>query len=272
MKRQPWRLVLRSVVGTSHSSTGKPCEDASAHMLFECPRVGEVLIAVVSDGAGTASQSQLGSRLACETFIEIVRQYLSAGHRVSEINRGTAEEWLAQVASAIEERARDAENQTRDYACTLLAAVVSEDTAAFLQIGDGAIVISHGEEDGWSWVFWPQHGQFVNTTNFIVSENARDVLDFDLAPRRIDELAIFTDGLEDLVLHHASRTVHEPFFNSVFKPVRESAAYGYDEGLSIGLEHYLGSSIVCERTDDDKTLLIATRKNCIPDIASESAA
>jgi serine/threonine protein phosphatase PrpC len=86
------------------------------------------------------------------TFIQLVRDYFCAGHRASEINRSTAEEWLQQVASAIEQRARDAEHQSRDYACTLLAAIVSEDAAAFLQIGDGAIVISHGEEDGWSWV------------------------------------------------------------------------------------------------------------------------
>src|SRR5262249_12376686 len=143
--------------------------------------------------------------------------------------------------------------------------------AAFLQIGDGAIVISHGEEDGWSWVFWPQHGEFANTTNFIVSDNARECLAFDLAPRRIDELAIFTDGLEDLVLHQASRTVHQPFFNSVFKPVRESVAQGYDESLSTSLERYLESPIVCERTDDDKTLVIATRRTAVPIAVPESA-
>src|SRR5258708_4734397 len=144
MKSAPWRLVRCSVVGTSHLSTRKPCEDACAHMVFECPPdVGQLLVAVVSDGAGSASHSQLGSHIACEKFIAVVQVYLSTGGRVCDINRRLAEEWLQQVASEIEERAKASDHQTRDYACTLLAAIVSEDAAAFLQIGDGAIVISH---------------------------------------------------------------------------------------------------------------------------------
>ena len=108
---------------------------------------------------------------------------------------------------------------------------------------------SHGEEDGWSWVFWPQHGEFANTTNFVVSENALDVLEFELAPRRIDEIALFTDGLENLVLHHGSKTVHDPFFNALLKPIRQSINDGYDESLSEKLTAYLGSPAFCERTD-----------------------
>jgi len=93
--------------------------------------------------------------------------------------------------------------------------------AVFLQIGDGAIVAtSHGEEeDEWSWIFWPQKGPFANTTTCCL-EDALQVLEFELLPRRIDEIAMFTDGLEGLVLHHKTKTVHDPFFNAVMKPLR----------------------------------------------------
>lgn len=157
------------------------------------------------------------------------------------------------------DRADDEERDVREYACTLLGAVVSPTAAAFLQVGDGAIVVSHGEEDGWSYVFWPQHGEFANTTNFIVSPNAMEALEFDLATRRIEEIAVFTDGIENLVLHQASRTVHEPFFNQMFRPVRDSDAEGFNGALSEGLRRYLSGPAICERTDDDKTLILATR-------------
>jgi hypothetical protein len=110
-------------------------------------------------------------------------------------------------------------------------------------------------------VFWPQHGEFANTTNFVVSVNALQVLEFELAPRRVDEIALFTDGLENLVLHHSTKTVHDPFFNALLKPIRRSTSAGYDEDLSEKLKLYLDSPAFCERTDDDKTLLIASRKS-----------
>jgi hypothetical protein len=103
-------------------------------------------------------------------------------------------------------------------------------------------------------------GEFANTTNFVVSDNALDVLEVEHARRPIDEIALFTDGIENLVLHRGTKTVHDPFFNAVLKPVRDSTSVGYDESLSEKLKAYLSSPAFSERTDDDRTLLIATRK------------
>ena len=51
-----------------------------------------------------------------------------------------------------------------------------------------------------------------------------------------------------------------PFFERFIKPVEASAARGRDGSLSSALHNYLGSAAVNERTDDDKTLVIATRR------------
>jgi hypothetical protein len=257
----PWRIVRASVVGSSHIKAGTPCQDCSLHKLVESTAIGPVLVAVISDGAGSAEHAAIGSLTTCQTFVALVQTFIGSGGDVSSLDRTYAEAWVKQIVQELESKARENGNDLRDYACTLLAAIIANDAAAFMQIGDGAIVTSHGEEDGWSWVFWPQHGEFANTTNFVVSDNALQVLEFDLAPRRIDEIALFTDGLENLVLHHSTKTVHDPFFNSLLKPIRRSASAGYDQDLSEKLEQYLGSPAFCERTDDDKTLLIASRKS-----------
>jgi len=213
MASAQWRIVGASVIGSSHIKTGAPCQDFSLHQLIESASSGPVLVAVISHGAGSAEHAAIGSSTACHTFISLVRLFVANGGKVSSLDRTHAESWVKEIAAQLECKARESGQVLKDYACTLLAAVVGNDAAAFIQIGDGAIVTSHGEEDGWSWVFWPQHGEFANTTNFVVSENALQVLDFELAPRRIDEIALFTDGLENLVLHHSSKTVHDPFFN-----------------------------------------------------------
>jgi Protein phosphatase 2C len=261
MSAAPWRIVGASVVGSSHISGGIPCQDFSLHTLIEA-EVGQVLVAVVSDGAGTAKEASAGSYTACNTFIALVQAFIAEGGRVSSIDRTRVEHWIKTIADTLERTAQQSGHHVREYACTLLAAVVADDASVFLQIGDGAIVTSHGEEDGWSWVFWPQHGEFANTTNFVVSEDALEVLEVDHAPRRIDEIALFTDGIENLVLHRGTKTVHVPFFNALLKPIRGSANIGYDESLSEKLGAYLGSPAFSERTDDDRTLLIASRKLC----------
>jgi hypothetical protein len=53
--------------------------------------------------------------------------------------------------------------------------------------------------------------------------------------------------------------VHQGFFHDMMRPVRESRAQGLDPRLSEALGNYLSSAEICERTDDDKTLILATR-------------
>lgn len=219
-----------------------------------------MLVAVVADGAGSAAHSDVGSWLATKTLIEFVEIYLADGGELSELERSVACGWIFEVRAALEATAKANGHAARDYACTLLAVLAGERATAFLQIGDGAIVVSHGEEDGWSYVFWPQHGEYANTTNFVIAPNAEDLPDFELASRRVDEFAVFSDGIEKLVLHDATRTVHESFFRKMLPPVRNLKAPGVDAELSEGLKRYLSSPVICDRTDDDKTLVLASRR------------
>jgi len=219
-----------------------------------------VLVAVVCDGAGSAAYSEVGSWLASTTFAELVEVYFENRGRLIDISRETVVGWITSTAERLSARAREDGNALKDYSCTLLAAIVGNKAAAFAQIGDGAIVVSHGEADGWSWVFWPQHGEYANQTVFVLSDDATEALEFNLAPRRIDEIAVFSDGIERMVLHGASKAVNDPFFDQMFEPVRASTSPGLDQKLSGKLKEYLGSAAVNARTNDDKTLLMATRR------------
>ncbi len=73
----------------------------------------------------------------------------------------------------------------RDYACTLLFALVGVEAAVFRQIGDGVIVVND-QSSHWSWVFWPERGEFANTTFFVTDAVAADHLRFDQRHGSID--------------------------------------------------------------------------------------
>lgn len=259
MARPSWRAASACEVGTSHIGSGTPCQDNAAHGIIRT-KEGPVLVAVVCDGAGSSAHSEIGSWLASTTFLELVEVHFENGGRLVDIDRDKVVGWIASTAERLTVRAREDGNTPKDYSCTLIAAIVGNKAAAFAQIGDGAIVVSHGEADGWSWVFWPQHGEYANQTVFVLSDNAVDALEFSLAPRRIDELAMFSDGIERMVLHGATKAVNAPFFDKMFVPVRASKARGLDQNLSEKLKNYLGSPVVNARTNDDKTLLMATRR------------
>jgi hypothetical protein len=270
MPPSAWRISFASEIGSSHKSTGSPCQDSSSHAFVETA-TGQILVVAVSDGAGSAAHSHIGSSIAVATLIADVEHFLISGGALPDIDSAVASRWVHSAATAAIAAAETNGHDAREYSCTLLPAIVGERQAAFIQVGDGAIVVSHGEDDGWSYVFWPQHGEFANTTNFIQSPQIEEALAFDLAPRRINEIAIFSDGIENLVLHKASRSVHQSFFQSMSQPIRKSEAKGIDSELSEALRRYLASPVICERTDDDKTLVLASRQGSTT-LKDESAA
>jgi len=258
MPDSPWRVAMASSIGTSHVAAAQPCQDAHFHVEAIGPDDERIMVLAVSDGAGTAALAEVGAALVCDTFGRLVAAYVGQGGRVGTIGRPLVERWITGVIYRLELHARQTRAAVEDYACTLLAAAVGEREAMFVQIGDGAIVLSAGE--GWKHVFWPQHGEFANTTNFVTSAHRFEALELEVSNRRVEELAIFTDGLEHLVLQKAAKAVHAPFFESMFPAVRRSIASGVDAELSRALGGYLSSAPVNDRTDDDKTLILASRR------------
>lgn len=254
-----WRHAHVSIRGTSHAKTGKPCQDYSLCRTWSGPDGREVLLAAASDGAGSADRSDEGSRLACTMFADAVERHLAGGGRVEQLTRAFFEAWLGRFQRAVRALAAEAGCRSREFACTFLAAIVGDEETVFVQIGDGAIVFSE-KEDAYMWEFWPQQGEYENTTYFATQSSAKKYLQHSLhTGRKYGEIAVFTDGLQRLALHYQSRTAYEPFFRPFFSVLRrlntgEEARYGDS------LRAFLDSGRVNERTDDDKTLVVATRQ------------
>lgn len=221
-----------------------------------------MLLAVACDGAGSASRSLEGASLAVDWFLRDFGD-ASTSLGLDGITKEFVEDWLSRVRAEIRDRAEAADLSSREFACTILGAVVGHDRAAFFQIGDGAIVVSNrAEPDDYGWIFWPQHGEFANQTNFITQENALEALEFELEERCIDEIAIFTDGIERLVLDLQEKTAHAPFFRPLFRWLVqiEPAVVSLGIPASEVVSRYLGSKQINDRTDDDKTLILASRR------------
>ncbi len=251
-----WRYAAASVAGTSHRREDLPCQDAHSCEIV-ASQGGDILIAAVSDGAGSASHGGTGAEYVCRTFVSIVDEDLRCNYPPGD------QQWLvekmAQTRAGLLNEAKRRDLPARQLAATMLCAVVSENWSVFGQVGDGAIVAPEAATGDWSWLFWPQRGEYANTTYFLTDPAAMDVLEADVMHQGLTELSLFTDGLQHLVLHYVEQTVHSPFFEGMIAPVRRSSAIGEDKALSEALASYLRSPTVTSRADDDLTLLIASR-------------
>ena len=250
-----WKTIKASAIGTSHLDSQTECQDSHKVDVVQTEDSNQYLIAVVSDGAGSAINSSIGSKTTCETLAELVTQSLKTDQD-SALTENNATQWVQIVRDEINIIAEKEDLEVREYACTLLCAVVSNKGALFFQIGDGAMIVSKFGLMGI--VFWPDNGEYANSTYFITDENAIDRLRILKVESNIDELAIFSDGIQNLALTNSSKTPHYPFFNSMFEFLRKVKNADYDN-LDKKLELFLQSENINSRTDDDKTLVLATR-------------
>lgn len=251
-----WRFVGSSVRGTAHQRSGVPCQDAhEARIVGEGPD-GPVLVLACADGAGTAELGQDGARIACARIVELAAERVAQGHGVRQMDDGMLRLWIDRAAETLALQAEAAGRRSRDYACTLLVALVDDYGAAFAQVGDGAIVVGDGE--GYAPVFWPQSGEYANTTFFITDPPERRPVCTAVRAPGPAEVALFTDGVQSLALRFADRTAHAPFF-ALFFPALRAQPPGEAQALRAELDAFLSSDPVNQRTDDDRTLVIATR-------------
>jgi hypothetical protein len=182
------------------------------------------------------------------------------GGELSQITRMFVSEWLTRFQNEVATRAEAAGLQPRDFACTLLAAVLTADAGVFVQVGDGAIVVScQDDPEEFAWIFWPDKGEYANVTSFATQDDVHESFYFEHRAETFTEIALFTDGLERLALHFQTNSVHSPFFQAMFGPMRVAEA-GHSPTRSEHLAAFLNSPQVNQRTDDDKTLLLATRR------------
>lgn len=251
-----WKIVGASVRGTSHVSTAAPCQDASYAVVVETS-VGHVLVVACADGAGSAERSRDGARFACSALTGEVSDTLT-GVELADVRREHVETWYLHVHAALDGFARELGTTVRELACTLLLAIVGPSHAVFAQIGDGAIITDGGEAGGYGPVFWPQSGEYANSTYFATDQEALRHLQVATVTRRLSDIALLTDGLQSLALQFATRTAHVPFFEPMFTQLRSREESDL-EALQSALAAWLDSRAVNERTDDDKTLVLATR-------------
>jgi Protein phosphatase 2C len=274
-----WKALSRSVTGTRHVRNHQPCQDWG-----NVRTMGGVLFGAVADGAGSACYADRGAQIAVATtldFLQSTEEWLQQRrrswrcwgakttppppHLVQKLFTKT----LHQVLMAFSAQANG--HGIEDFACTLIAFVATRDWLAAMQIGDGFLVVTtsgsgigpslsfRGDPQAYHLLFSPHKGEYANQTSFVTSADALTQLQTRIVERP-RFICAATDGLESVAIRQRDRTCFAPFFHPLREYLQELAQPLPDVPAGNADQYlldFLQSERLNQRTDDDKTLLLA---------------
>ena len=250
-----WKFISTSVTGKSHIDRNEKGQDYCRSGVIQISDK-EFFIGLVADGAGSTTDGGLGAKIACEITYSSILSTIGQVIDPSLITEKDIKNWIISSRESIDRHAKKNGKHLKDYACTLNGSVIGSNYSIYFQIGDGGIVINSGHE--YQPIFWPEQGEYINTTYFISDESFLEHLNIKQMDCSPNEIALFTDGLQNLVLSYSQKTAHNGFFSPLFDYLRKNPCNEFVD-LSTPLHTFLNRTEINDRSDDDKTLILALR-------------
>ena len=153
------KFVAASVAGGLHVSKNLPCQDHYKYVK------AKNLVAVVSDGAGSAKYGKIGARIVCETVCDLLKNADFANIEKEIIN----------VVKVVRNKLclhrfnkHKNEKGLADFAATLLGVVYQNNKGVFFHIGDGAAISLNDKKEFVA--SRPENGDFSCETFFFTQQ------------------------------------------------------------------------------------------------------
>ena len=243
--------------GASHLKDGTPNQDSVVVASAFLGRLGPAAIMAVSDGAGSARYSQLGSQAACAAGVASLARQLDRNRSIAvkgHLLRSALQRAVRSARRSVVETAHRSAGavNVNDYACTVMLALASERLVGVAHVGDGCVVAGDGDE--WRLLSSPDNGEFANETKFLTN------------PRNLPRIAVtsgsgircvatITDGLQDVALSLGTAP-YERFWTPLYRALNRSSASTPDAVLETLLRKVGDAG----KATDDCTIAVCIRK------------
>lgn len=260
MTADRWKWCATSVRGFSHAEAEMPCQDAYAVRISQTG----CLVAIVSDGAGSAKHSAEGSQLLCDELskflahrIDSTRTFSSESLNALELPhvRECVEEGIAVIRDSLVNIARQQGGSLSDFNATLVGTIANASGGAFFHIGDGAALATSSVNPRLFAISVAENGEYANETFFYTQEDWRTRLRFLEFDGNHDLLVLMTDGVTPVALAKGGAAPFIPFLDPVTKFLSECDT---DIGQA-GLIELLQRDALRAISGDDKTIVWAKR-------------
>lgn len=274
-----WVIAKGSSIGGRHIEDKLPCQDSNAvYVNLE----NDYILAIVSDGAGSASHSEIGSKIVVDKGIEILNEKLSKIPFSELIHKERIEvekffiEFYKLLHNNLVEYSLENGIPIKSLAATSIVVVLNNAGLICSHIGDGRAGYQDFENN-WHSVLEPSKGEEVNQTIFITSdiwENPTEFIKTIKVNNPIQSFTLMSDGCESATyelnrfneesqLYEKLNNPYPKFFNPNIEILRKLVADGKSseeiDDLWVKFLHNGNSKFESEL--DDKTIILGTLIN-----------
>jgi hypothetical protein len=270
LARGGWTSIGGSVIGPSHEDLSQCRQDEFAHNI-----VGDLYVAAIADGLGSAEFAQVGAAICCRHVVARIKEALtfasseraiepSATVRMERV--GDPVSWaeviktsVLEVRSKLKPTHRKINGVVKPlFDTTLVGVVASPESGFFFHIGDGCGVAALSIEAGdfrQIVVSPPENGDFSNITYPVTMDGFEQHLR--ITPfTRANLIFLMTDGVTPFALEGDEKTLRPRFLQPIDVHLFDRRSPKGADALSQTLN---GDDV--RRSDrDDKTLVWARRR------------
>ncbi len=247
MKKTPKdiRVIATKITGSLHEAKQTPCQD-----FYHYACSGNKLVAVVSDGAGSAKYGKIGAKIICETIVDLLintplKNAEQTVKRAIEIARGKL--MLHRLNKS------KSEQEILNFSATIVGVMYHREQGIFFHIGDGAGIAVHSTAPLDYTLSQPMNGRFSCETYFYTMNNWRSNLRFTKISKT-EALFLMTDGVTNFALSEDMRSLKKGFIEPINQYLqRESNKLRAVKALNNTLDTKQARKL----NSDDKTFLWA---------------
>jgi len=240
------RVIATKITGSLHEAKQTPCQD-----FYHYACSGNKLVAVVSDGAGSAKYGKIGAKMICETLVNVL---INTPFKDVEKTVQTAVEMARERLVIHRLNKTKSEREILNFSATMVGVVYHRNRGLFFHIGDGAGVAVHQLNDGIDYTLsCPANGKFSCETYFYTMKNWRDCLRF-TPIEKANALFLMTDGVTNFALAEDMKRLKKGFI----EPINSYLQTETNKRRAMqALNNTLNTKQARKLNSDDKTFLWA---------------
>lgn len=248
MKKTPKsiRVIATRITGSLHAAKQTPCQD-----FYHYACSGNKLVAVVSDGAGSAKYGKIGAKVICETLVNVL---INTPLKNVEQAVVTAVQIARERLIIHRLNKSKSESEIINFSATMVGVVYHKNHGVFFHIGDGAGIALHTVHDNLKYtISYPANGHFSCETYFYTMHNWRECLRF-TPVEKSDSLFLMTDGVTDFALSDDVYRLKKGFIEPINKYLKSESN---KHKALLALNNTLDTKQARRLNSDDKTFLWA---------------